>query len=257
MDTDGVVVVMAYHEFPGEGQVPRRESMHAVDGFYRSLGLPVVIESRSRIPGLDGKVGRFTRARAINAGVRRARAAGATIIVQSDPDSLVSEAQLATAIEVVRSYGLGLVVPFTRYCYLTAQWSRVAIRNLPGKHVPNGWGVTGGMALYCDEMGSGGVGNVTVFNVDTWVAARGLDERFPLWGGDDVVFAHSCEAMTGVPTRRVEGDMFHLWHPRLPQSVPGHPLYAQQFSIVAEYRDAVRHGPDAIRELVEARPPVD
>lgn len=68
----------------------------------------------------------------------------------------------------------------------------------------------------------------------------------------DAAFRYACEAMVG-PTRRVAGDMVHLWHPRLPQSVPGGPGYAEQFALLAQYRDATAAGPEVVAELVRSR----
>lgn len=224
------VVVMAWRDL---GCPHRAEAFTWTYRWWGQFGWPIVVES---------SVEPFTRARALNAAVRRA-AGQAQVIVQADPDSvLANPAAARQAVELARQTA-GLVVSHDQYLYLTQSATAA---------------VYAGRALStfgpgnCDNHGTRGVGNVTVFSTATWRAAGGYDERFGLWGGDDAAFAYACEAFTQ-PTRRVPGAMVHLWHPRLPQSEPGGPGYADQFAIVAEYRDAAAVGRHAVRRLVHSR----
>ena len=183
----------------------------------------------------------FSRAAAINNGVREAP--HDAIIVQSDPDSLVPAPQLHEAIDLAGQED-GLVLPFSRHLYLNAERSAWAV----------GWGIDSAFAELgppdCEFSGEGGVGNVTVFSRATWEAAGGLDERFGTWGGEDAAFSYACHWLIG-PFRRLAGPMYHLWHPRLPESEPGHPEYLRQMTIVSEYRDA--SSPDDIFRILASR----
>ena len=225
-----VDVVIAYRDM---GCPHRRRSFRYVRDWYDQHGYPVLVEAGDA----DDT---FTRASAINAAIARS---GADIIVQSDPDSLVSAMALHIAI-LEAAAGDGLVVAHTRYLYLHQSATDAVI--------------AGGRDLAdlgpadCDTYGKGGLGNVVVFRRTTWEQVSGFDERFGLWGGDDAAFAYACEAMVA-PTRRIDGDMWHLWHPRLPQSEPGGPGYADQFALLAQYRDAAQVGPDAVAALVRSR----
>jgi len=235
-------IVIAYRDM---GDPDRAASYDAIIRHYARMMPDKIIVSH----GVSDDT--FTRASAINAGVRLAQH---RVILQVDPDSYVTHDQARIAVESARK-APGLVVAFTDYCYLSRRATetfRPRIRS--GENPPMPPYVPPSL---CDEFGRGGVGNVVAFSRETWRLCRGFDERFPLWGGDDAVFAYSAEAMTGTPARRVEGNMYHLWHPRLPASDPLHPGYAAQFEIVAQYRDAAAIGPDAVRALVESRPPVD
>lgn len=189
----------------------------------------------------------FTRARGLNAAVQ---AAQCDLIVQADPDSVVEAYQLTEALMMAQDAD-GLVVPFDRYLYLTAeatarlQEGPSPIADRQGRYLP---------AMGPDdaeEHGSGSAGPVTVYRRTTWEEVGGYDERFPLWGGDDSVFAYCTDAYFG-PLRRVPGDLLHCWHPRLPASVPGGPGYAAQFDLLAQYRDAAAVGPEAVRALLES-----
>lgn len=227
-----VAVVIAYRDM---GDAARRASFEYVSRFYALCGYRVFTNG-----GASDAL--FTRARAINGAIRDC---AADVIIQSDPDSLVQPWQLHEAVEMAVD-GPGLVVPFSRYLYTTEE---TTAKILDGRldlddSAEGRWA--------CEEIGEGGVGNVTVFTRATWAAAGGFDERFPMWGGDDAAFAYACEALVA-PMRRVQGDMVHLWHPRLPQSVPGDPGYVEQFALLREYRDANAVGAGAVRELVTNR----
>jgi hypothetical protein len=229
MGTD-VAVVMAFRDM---GCFHRRAAFGFVSAWYQQRGYAVVVEA-----GADDES--FTRASAINAAVRNS---DADVIVQSDPDSLVPEKQLREAITLARFHD-GLVIPHTRYLYLSEGVTAAVLtdeRLLP----------TLGPAD-CDDHGRMGSGNVVVFSRRTWEEAGGFDERFGLWGGDDGAFAVAAAAFCR-PSRRRPGDMVHLWHPRLPQSVPGHPGYVEQFALVAQYRDAAALGPATVRDLLARR----
>lgn len=220
-----VSVVIAYRDL---GDEHRRASFDFVRQRYEQYGWEIVIEAGGE---------RFSRASAINAAVMRA---SGDVIIQTDPDSfLPSDRQLHTAARMAETSGL--VIPHDRYLYLT----RAATAEVLAGRTDVG-------PDDCDEHGPNGMGNTVVFSRTTWERAGRFDERFGMWGGDDAAFAYACWALCG-ETRRLAGDVVHLWHPRLPQSVPGGPGYAQQFAILAKYRDAAALGPDAVRELVTAR----
>lgn len=230
MGTD-VAAVIAYRDMGCEF---RRASFAYVKAWYETLGAQVVVES-----GTDDAT--FTRASAINAAIRRT---DARVIIQADPDSLVPADTLAGAIAKALT-SQALVIPHSQYLYLDPESTMEVL--------------TGELQLDqvgpedCEEHGLGGSGNVVVFLRDAWADAGGFDERFGLWGGDDAAFRYTVEALRG-PARRLEGPVVHLWHPRLPQSAPGHPLYVEQFALLAQYRDAAAISPQAVLDVRGIRP---
>lgn len=226
-------IVIAYRDL---GVVARRRAFAQVVAWYGQLGWPIIIE-----PGPEGEP--FSRAQAINWAVRRSET---DVLLQVDPDSLVSldAARLAVGMAQVS----GLVVAFDSHWYLTDWATRGALLDLAERTFqPESWADP----EYVDEHGTTGVGNVVAFSRLTWQAAGGFDERFGTWGGDDGAFERSTAIVCGAPTRRVPGPMVHLWHPRLPESRPGHPEYERQFELAARYRDARTVGD--IRRIVMDR----
>jgi hypothetical protein len=186
----------------------------------------------------------FTRASGLNAAVEAAKT---DLIVQADPDSVAPYAQILAALYRARKCD-GLVVPYSTYHYLgliaTERMHALPVGDLPES-------VT---EAECQFSGGGGCGPVTVFSRSTWEKAQGYDERFGLWGGDDGAFALACDAFCDQVTRTVDGPMFHSYHPRLTQSIPGREGYADQFSILAEYAAAsARGGRAAVRQHVIER----
>lgn len=219
-----ISLVVSYKD---KGCPHRQAALGYTLDYYAPLGAELVVE------------GEGSRPVALNAGIRRA---SGDVIVQADADSLIPLETIRAAVDLAAE-APGLVVPFDRYLYLTLDATRTIFAGAdPLAASPDD----------CEEVGPGGVGNVTVFSRETWEQAGGYDERFVTWGGDDAAFAYACEAFCA-PTRRLDGDMVHLWHPRPPESIPGCLAYADQFTLVAEYRDAAAVGPEAVREYVRSR----
>lgn len=231
MGTEDVAVVMAYRDM---GVPERRRSFDHVRSWYLAQGLPVTVEA-----GQSDET--FTRASAINAGIGRTDAA---VIVQADPDNLVSAAALRIAIALARSSQPGLVFPHDRWLRLTPAATEAL---LAGHRQLADMGLDD-----CELWGPDAPGGVVVFSRETWARSGGFDERFGLWGGDDAAFAYAAEAFCGLP-RRIVGDVMHLWHPILPQAEIGSPGYVEQFALLAQYRDAAAVGPAEVRALVASR----
>lgn len=58
-------------------------------------------------------------------------------------------------------------------------------------------------------------GGPRVVTRDLWEKTGGFDPRFKGWGYEDNAFRFACKQAAG-PTRRVEGVLYQLWHPRNP-----------------------------------------
>jgi hypothetical protein len=69
-----------------------------------------------------------------------------------------------------------------------------------------------------------------------WTLLGGFDERFKSWGGEDLAFMRMAAAFGGVD--RVNGTIYHLYHPRPRAEQEEHPLYAANWALWERYRDA-------------------
>lgn len=79
-------------------------------------------------------------------------------------------------------------------------------------------------------------GGPRVVTRDLWEKTGGFDPRFKGWGYEDNAFRHACKQAAG-PTRRVEGVLFQLWHPRNPAD----PYFARKAKNRSLYR-SIKHG---------------
>lgn len=80
-----------------------------------------------------------------------------------------------------------------------------------------------------------------------WNAVGGFDERFIGWGGEDLAFMKACAALGGVD--RVQGTIYHLWHPRSRAEQEEQPHYAANWALYERYLAAGRDQA-AMREVL-------
>jgi hypothetical protein len=226
-----VAVVIPYHDF---GDEHRARSFRFVRRWW--------VDAFPHADFIIADPPEFTRARALNYGIQQADPDA--MILHSDPDSIVAPAQAVAALELAESED-GLVVASNHAMYLNqekTEWAR------------NWGGIASAFETLtdadCEWAGPGAVSNVTAFTRQTWEAAGGYDERFGVWGGDDACYAFAAHWLVA-PMRRVPGPVWHLWHPRPPESIPGHPEYLRQHTIIEGYRDA--QSADDIFKILAAR----
>ncbi len=142
----------------------------------------------------------FSRAGSINAGVF---ASDADVFVAVDADVLVSPYALRDAVD--QAADPGLVQPYDEYM-ATVPESREKILDAEG------WPTE--FDVFWDARPSSRVpmlGGCNVFSRSTWEATGGM-LALRGWGCQDICWATMCETLVA-PTRRVEGQLIHLWHP--------------------------------------------
>lgn len=150
----------------------------------------------------DGRCGdaQFNRSAAYN---RAVAASDADVFVFTESDMLIPHDQIHQAIQF--AYTPGLVVPFTRYCYLNPADS-VKVRNgqPPERFVPK------------YVMGDGrSIGAINVVSRESVELIGRFPEEFEGNWFDDNAIEHCFTTCCG-PTRHIEGDAWHLYH------LPGH-----------------------------------
>lgn len=186
---DDVSILIPWRD---SGDVNRQANLAKVLDHLCDTGLPVYL-----CP--DGKEsGPFNRSAAYNFGVKNFPS---EVYVFHEADMLVPLEQLDEAVK--QAYlGLGLVIPFRRYRYLSEDVSRAVIAGFPAHQCFSEWDMDHGTA----------VGAVGVASDETIKWVGGWDEKFQGHGYDDRAMHRAFEVACG-PTRYVEGDGHHLWHP--------------------------------------------
>jgi hypothetical protein len=128
----------------------------------------------------------FSRARAIQDGVAQLDTYQPDVLLFNDADSLVLTERIREAVELAVA-APGIVFAFTCYVRLNED---------------------GSVDVRFEYAGSQGVAAI---RWECYQQAGGYDPKFEAWGYEDLAFGLVCEALW--PVRRVQGNLYHLWHP--------------------------------------------
>lgn len=83
-----------------------------------------------------------------------------------------------------------------------------------------------------------------------WDQVGGFDERFIGWGWDDQAFWASCWALAG-RFDRVNGTIYHLWHPRVRVDNEENPYYQQNEILGRRYLEAKTNRREMMKIIAE------
>ena len=213
---------------PASGTDPARQSaLSHVLALYREFfpDWQIVIAADSGQP--------FSRARAINGAVRTL---DCDMLVFNDGDSLVEPANISRMVRDAEAPGL--VFGYTRYRRL----NQAATENLKSFVLafvqPD--------HFFEWQMLNSGSNGCAAIRRDCFNEVGGLDENFQGWGYEDLAFDVICEAHW--PSRRIAGDLIHLWHPTAEDT---HPELTKQNEIRYWHQYAPKFGDrEALRALV-------
>lgn len=175
---------------------------------------PDVIESGS-------PPGPFNRAAAINAG-----AVGEwDVLVVVDADVVIDTARVRAGLERAARTGR-VVLPYTTFKGLTPEMTKRVLDGYTGE-----W--SRGIRFQSEVHES----SVVIVPRNVWNAVGGFDERFVGWGQEDVAFAHAARMLCGEPDR-LEGIVWHLWHPKPPERIAATVEYRANQALGQQYRSA-------------------
>lgn len=173
-----------------------------------------IVEGRS-------PAGPFNRSAAIN----DAAHGDWDVFIVADADVLIDGAQVREAIERALSSGR-VVLPFTHYVGLTPNMTKRVLDGYDGD-----W--DRGARFRSQKHES----SCVVVPRAAWETTGGFDERFIGWGQEDVAFIQSARLLVG-EVERIDGHVWHLWHPRAPERDPKHVEYQANQALGQRYRDA-------------------
>lgn len=154
------------------------------------------------IEGHHDDGGMFNRGAAVNAAASRT---DADVLVIADGDIVIAPESVVAAVKVAAETGRA-VLPYRRgdgYVPLTEQMTDRVLAGFDGN-----W-TTG---LSRGDRSPDHVSSCVVVPRSLWDRVGGFDERVEGWGPDDRIFHAKCRTLGG-GVERLDGQVFHLWHP--------------------------------------------
>lgn len=231
--------------------VPRRDDNGPRDALWDGFVKPWWEREQSHMPIIEGYHvdGLFNRSAAVN---RAAELAGdwdvATII---DADVLCDPNRVKEAVALAHKSG-SMVLPHTRRRDLSQRVTDLVVRGLETPDASPRWIDRHVRHTYSAENGHPSVSSVVVVSRRQWDMIGGFDESFRGWGYEDTAFAAAAETFGGI--LRLEGDVWHLWHPTAREGKRGTESWSRNSAKGQRYRAAIGDR-DAIRALqAEGRP---
>lgn len=204
--------------------VPRRED----HGHRDELWTWVKAWWQERLPELtiyEGhhNEGLFNRSAAVN------RAAAAAddwdVAVLIDSDVIIDPDRVREGIELCYQRGsTHLILPFMRRHNLKPEGSR---RIMEGEQ--------GSWRSFIGKTYNDMVSSCVLINRQLWDAVGGFDERFSGWGFEDSAFSVAAETFGGETVEKIEGELWHLWHPTAPEGKRGTPSYQANRALAEAY----------------------
>lgn len=136
---------------------------------------------------------RFNLAAARNLGVRKALEAACDVVIVADADTIVSEHSLAAAVQGA----LG-----DRRCHLPYLYYHRVVLTSPEQDITTAERVR-------TTFGSG---HVYVVRPQAWIDIGGQDERFEVWGVEDLAFTYTHQIRARAQMQRYRGDCYSIEH---------------------------------------------
>lgn len=199
------------------------------------------------VEGFQHDEGPFNRAACVN----EALAGPWDVAVIADADTMLDLPVLIAGIHW-RLDPERLLLPYTERRMLDEDHThRLLLRSRPG---PWAGDVAAGAAEghWTLDPYVGFRSGVIVVHRTLWDRVGGMDPRFLGWGAEDDAFADACETLGGGPPVRLDGPLWHLWHPdaRPPRSDPH---YRMNQRLWTRYRHA-KGRPGVMAALVAEHP---
>lgn len=181
--------------------------------------------------------GLFNRSAACNAAAAAATEAGPwDVALLIDSDVICDPARVREAIAQAGSERNRLVLPFSRRHNLNPVGTA---RIMDGDQ--------GSWVRYVAKTYTQMCSSCLAIPRQLWDEVGGFDERFEGWGFEDNAFASACSTF-GADMTKIEGELWHLWHPTAPEGRVGSPSFRANRTRADAYQAAIGN-PAAIRAL--------
>ena len=182
----------------------------------------------------------FQKAASLNRAFRRS---AGDVVIQADAEVFADPEQVAQLVSRAQEHGWSL---FERVIKMGQSSSDQVVLQSPGQARYDISVEDAENRVDCRRTGTWW-GYLVAVRRDKWID---LDERFTGWGYEDVAWRHAMATLVG-PPGWVDGDLYHIWHPKTAQEMSGHSGQLKtNHSLYLHY--ARRKGkPDMMRKLVE------
>lgn len=191
-----------------------------------------------RLPIFEGhhEGGPFNRAAALNAAAGAAGEWEVAFLI--DADVILDPANVRAALAAASGTG-GPVLAYRERIHLNAKGSRRIMDGYKGD-----WRPFTRTQLF-DSCSS-----ALAVTRDLWDAVGGFDETFSGWGWEDVAFRIATETLSGTELVKLQGTLWHLWHPKSPENDNQRATFIANRARGDRYK-AARWNPEAVRALIE------
>jgi hypothetical protein len=206
---------------------------------------------QSHMPIIEGyhTDGLFNRSAAVNTAARIAGEWDVAVII--DADVTCSPDRVKEACE--RAYHDGrMYLPHSTRYDLSRRSSEAIRRGQLTESEDSAFLQRHAHRTYNVDNGHPSVSSVVVVSRKQWDTIGGFDEQFRGWGFEDTAFAAAAETFGGVV--RMDGAVFHYWHPTAREGKRGTPSWSFNSARGQAYRSAIGN-PAAIRSLQRSARP--
>ena len=207
---------------------------------------------QSHMPIIEGyhTDGLFNRSAAVNTAARIAGDWDVAVII--DADVVCNPQRVKEAVELAQRKKL-LVLPHSTRYDLSRKAAEAVRRGVMALDTGEAFTRRHVHHTYSDDNGHPSVSSVVVVSRHQWDRIGGFDEQFRGWGFEDTAFAAAAETFGGLV--RMDGEVWHFWHPTAREGKRGTPSWSFNSARGQAYRAAIGN-PAAIRDLQRSARPV-
>lgn len=205
---------------------------------------------QSHMPIIEGyhTEGLFNRSAALNGAAKLAGDWDVAVII--DSDVICDPDRVKEAVRIARETGK-MVLPHDLRKDLSPRGSDLIRAGYQGnwdKHVHLAYGSKDSDPRVSRvlRLGHPSVSSVVVVPRSLWDTIGGFDETFRGWGYEDTAFAAAAETFAGIV--RMEGEVWHFWHPTATEGKRGTKSWTHNHAKGQRYRAAIGK-PELIRAL--------
>jgi hypothetical protein len=194
---------------------------------YRALlpGSEIIVSTDVSGVGWDS----FNKSKMLNAGVRKSTK---DYVLITDIDVVLQKCNILSALSVAAK--CSVVYLFDRIYMVNEQTTKKILRDNPANRIDVN-------PTQYKELKRGGdkPNGIHLLSKEHYWKAGGYDERFVGWGSEDSCFLKAARTMIDLPSKRIEGVAYHLWHPVDPMRAAKRDESEIKNKYISQYKEAL------------------